>query len=729
MLDQSAAYQAAITGDARRILLQAVIDIISPDITYGTLSSSGQAAWSNAEQGHDKVFTLGAPYATLERNRWMMDGSAALLPDDPAQAAGQVGIVLDAISGADGSFAAPPWVEQALANVSILQACSVFFSDRAGDGVAEDFTVEVKQGGTAYFTQQVTGNTKTAVSFTGFTVYNPDAIRVTVQKWSLPSRRPRLPEILPGVHEEWDNDMIAEFEIQQQANFACLALPYGTCTLTMDNLDRRFEPRNKTGVFQSIEERQGIDISVGVVLEDGTTEQKHVGIFYQYSGGWRTSDNNMTMTWKLVDIVGLLAGREFIPPATLPTTLGGWVAVLVAQLGANFEGNYTVDANYADTALTISDASELTGKTCGEILRWACMASGTWPRADAETGYLAVEPFWSQGNRLTLDNLESYPTMKANDDLAAIIFTLADEDGTQYIVSGNSTASSNTVSVKNPFIRTEAAALTAARQILSTYGGIAIETRGRGDPSSEIGDVSTIELDESSATTGRLQLQTLTFADGVLTGCKSAFLQADGSFQFSERAVITADGTWTAPAGVSQLRCILVGGGAGGTSGTDGTWDEAGVGGTDGAGGRVLAQTININEQQTFAVVIGKGGAAGQSGTATTFGAYSSANGRTYSPSYTDVSSGDAFGRTGVVSPMAGTGDGGAKGAGGVKGNRYTESYRDYTVNGTLTPESNKYGVYLSKTRTVIANYPGTGTAGKSGADGCVVIYWEKVDA
>lgn len=716
MLEQSAAYKAAITGDTRRILLLAVIDIIDPDITFGTATSSGSAPWSKPEQLHDKVFGLDDPFITLERNRWILNGKLKLLPNDVATIDRQVGFVGNVVSGDDGTFSENPWVQLNFSNVDILQACSIFFSDRKNDGLAKDFTVEVLQGGTAYYTKSFTGNTEQRVSLEGFTVYNPDAIRVTVTKWSLPGRRMRLPEILPGIYEEWDNDIIASFDVKQQASFSCLALPYGTCTLSMDNLNRRFEPRNKAGIFRSIEERQGIDVSIGVMLEDGSVEYKRVGIFYQYSGGWKTSDNNMTMTWNLVDIVGLLSKREFIVPETLPTTLSGWIAALVAQLGDNFAENYIVDPAYADTALTVNSAADVTGVTCGALLRWACMASGTWPRADAETGYLAVEPYWQQGNRLTLDNLVSYPTMKANDDLAAIIFTLADDSATKYVVSGNTTASSDTVSVKNPFIHTEAQALTAARMILSTYGGNQLETTGRGDPSSEIGDVSTVELDESSATTGRLQMQTFVMQNGVLQNCKSVFLQADGSFLFEEREVITESGTWTAPAGKSQLRVIIGNGGDGGTNGTDGTWKEAGVDGIDGSGGKVLALTIDINEQQTFEVVIGKGGNIGEKGGTTTFGAYSGDDGAVFSPSYTDIASGDAFGRTGVVSPVDGTGDGGAGGKGGVKGNTHIEESRETDAEGNV----------ITTWDEIIDNRPGKGTAGTPGATGFVVVYWDK---
>ena len=471
MIESSQAYKAAITGDTRRMVLRALINIISPDIVFGAGDTSGQIAWSQLAQLYDKVFGVPKKYATLERDRWSLDGTWDIFPDDPADTAGQVGYVGNVLSGEDGTFETSPWVEMQFSNVSVLQACSVYFPDDAYDGVPEDFTVEVKQGGTAYYTKTYTGNTAASVAMEGFTVNNPDAIRVTVTKWSRPGRRMRVVEIVPGVYESWDSGMLAEFSVKQQGNVACTALPYGTCTLKMDNLSRRFEPRAKAGIFKSIEERQGIDVSLGVRLPDGTDDFKRLGIFYQYAGGWRTGDNGLTMQWSLVDIIGLLADREFLPPSTLPTTLGGWIGALAAQLGDSFADRWHVDPNYTAAAATVRTAADVQGKKCGDILRWVCMATGTWPRADAETGDLTAEPLWSEGNKITLDNLTGYPVMSANSDVAALIFTLNDGSSTQYIVSGNSTASSETVSISNPFIKTQAAALTAAKLILFTYGG------------------------------------------------------------------------------------------------------------------------------------------------------------------------------------------------------------------------------------------------------------------
>lgn len=705
MLDLSESYYTAITADARRILLQAVIDIIDPDIVYGAEESESEAAYSQPAQTHNKVFALAPPYATLERNRWLLDGKFQVLPDD-YQPSGEVGYVSGDLSGDDGTFATAQYVQLNFSNVSILQACSVYFPGDEFDGVADTFTVSVYQGGTAYYTKTFTGNRDSQVTLDGFTVNNPDAVRVTVTKWSLPGRRMRVPEVVPGIYEEWDNSIIATFGVTQQASFSCLALPYGTCNLSMDNLDRRFEPRAKNGVFQSIEERQGIKVSIGVETADSEPVYQPVGVFYQFSGGWKTGDNGLTMQWSLVDIIGLLADRQYLPPSTLPTTLEGWVASIVGQLGINFESAYIVDPNYSGLALTAS-LEGVSGKSCGEILRMACMATGTFPRADAATGKLAVEPYWDQGSKMTLDNMTVYPVMQANDDLAAIIFTLA--DGTQYVVSGNSTASSNTVQVNNPFLSTQAQALAAAKLILSTYGGNQLATTGRGNPASEIGDVDTVWLDASQATTGRRMMQTLAFTNGTMQGCQSTLLQADGSFLFESREVITESGTWTAPSGVTQLRVICVGKGQNGTDGTDGTWSEAGVAGVDGTGGKVWAGTIQINPQQVFSITIGD---------ESVFGQYSSANGQTYQYGYTDVASGDSFARTGVQAPIPGSGDGGAGGKAGVKGNRHTETVRGEDEDGNPTTDW----------VTVIDNYPTEGTPGVDGVLGCVVVYWDKED-
>ena len=213
MLSITDGYKTAVVGDVRRMLIKAVLDISDPDMTYGAVNSSGAASFSKGAQLHDKELRLNSHYATLEPRRWLLDGTFRGIPDDPQAITGEVGFVGDVLSGEDGSFASAVYAELTFSNVSILQACSVYFSDDPIDGIAEDFSVAVYSGSTAVYTKEFTGNTDVSVSMDGFTVYDPTAIRVTVTKWSLPWRRLRVAEIIPGVYEEWTDDILASLDI------------------------------------------------------------------------------------------------------------------------------------------------------------------------------------------------------------------------------------------------------------------------------------------------------------------------------------------------------------------------------------------------------------------------------------------------------------------------------------------------------------------------------------
>ncbi len=135
------------------------------------------------------------PLWSATAGRWT--GHLIFFPDGYKVTA-HMGTATDALSGEDGTFSPAVWTQLNFSGVDILQAASVFFSTDPLDGYPVDFTVEVIQGGVTYYTKTYTDHTATSVVMDGFTVYNPDAIRVTCTKWSRPGRRMRLVEILPG---------------------------------------------------------------------------------------------------------------------------------------------------------------------------------------------------------------------------------------------------------------------------------------------------------------------------------------------------------------------------------------------------------------------------------------------------------------------------------------------------------------------------------------------------
>jgi len=149
--------------------------------------------------------------------------------------------------------------------------------------------------------------------------------------------------------------------------------------------------------------------------------------------------------------------------------------------------------------------------------------------------------------------------------------------------------------------------------------------------------------------------------------------------------------------------------------------------GDDGVGGKIWYGAIPINPQQIFDVHIGEGGAPsetygipGSMGGETTFGAYSSANGQVFANGYTDIRNGAVYGRTGVKAPVDGSSDGAAGGAGGEPG------IGEWNKASLIIPGSGRK-IYYTYWR--VLKEPGKGKIPSKGANGFVLVWWDKPEA
>lgn len=162
---------------------------------------------------------------------------------------------------------------------------------------------------------------------------------------------------------------------------------------------------------------------------------------------------------------------------------------------------------------------------------------------------------------------------------------------------------------------------------------------------------------------------------------------------FSHVMIVETSGTITLPAEVSgKIRLVLISGGKGGNSGYAGNQvkypaaeivsenhrksrtqfpgppAEGGDPGDPGIGGRVFQITINASAGQQLAVVIGKGGkggafsagenTAGEDGTDTTVGEYSTASGQVVPGGFLDPINNVLYGGTGSAGIKGGSGGG-----------------------------------------------------------------------
>lgn len=745
MIDRSSAYDQAVNARRRRITVRATFDLRDPDAVVSGAASSTQSPYSQIAQVYDEItdqtdFKLG----TLEQDRIQLDGSWALPPDDPNEvAAEQLGWWGGVVCGADGAFASPePYIELTFTGMSILQAFTLWFSQNPYDGVPESFRVDVYSAATLAFSRIVEGNADHQVLIEQFTVYDPTRIRITMLKWSRPYTYPRLTDLFFGLFEQWSGRDIYSVDVLTESTFTGLSLPYSTCDLEAYNKEHRFDPYAPNSLFLSIEERQAIPIDWGIYLPDGTIEWVPGGWYYQQSGGWEIKD--LTVKWSLVDIIGMLVDRNYSPPDTLPTTLGGWIASIVACLGVNLAGRYIVDDEVKDLALRAA-VEDVTDKFCGDVLRYACMATAAWAHQDFETGYLRISKRgYDTGANITGSNMPSWPKMQANDEIADITFKL---DEGEVTFPGTNTASDKSLTVDNPFVHTTDDARRVVSNVMSQYGGRKFTVRSRGNPASETGDIDTVATAFDTTISARRYKHQLKLVDGVMRNLPSYLIQTDTDKYYQNTVVIdgalTGSGSWTAPAGITKIYIQLVGGGDGGDGGYGG--DAYGSNdpgpapaGKAGLGGKVYIAEISINEGQTFTFSCGKGGrggAGGQAqnvygdmddelrkgqpgspGTATTFGTYSSANGKQYPAGITDVGTGSYYGASGMNGTEA------------VENPKPAASASSSTGNGGNGGDSGNNGVYRNviadghfvRRQWVVKSSPGA--PGGNGADGLIII-------
>lgn len=757
MLQTSQAYKDAIIAPTRRIVPKAVIDFTDPDLEVTSVSGDMDASLSFPAQLYDRDETFsGQMYATLEQNRWLLDGSQVIMPDDPTLREGQQGVVGDSLGDEDGVDGST--VTITMTGVDTLQIVTVAATGQLPDGIPYALTLRIYSGATLIHTQTELPN-GAVYRFEGFTAIQPSKLELVVDEWNLPGRRFRLIQFLAGAMETWDGSVIYSMHVIQRADFSNLTIPYASASLEINNTDKRFDPANKESLFNSIVARQPVPLWLGVELED-TYEYVPTGVYYQQNEGWHIENDGLTIIWDLVDIIGLLVERKYEAPNTLPTTLGDWIDSIVGQLGPTFAGHYIIDGALAAAVLTCS-ASDLTDITCGDLLRFICQASNSFPVSDPATGYLHIKELdgAAQGE-ITLRSQNTRAGSNNNTDIAFLSFDIG---GITYNVPGTEEISDKTVNIKNPFITTTGDAVYAAQLILTQYGGNVIDALCRGDMSRELGDVMSFELYPEEMVGARILEQELRLENGVMTNVPLKLLQANGGELYTDVIYITESGTYTMPAGVTQITLVLIGGGQGGqggSSGTTGIRDNTGVGGAGGKGGKVYSTPLTINDGQQIDVVIGAGGAGGKASnmyygflakpvpgemgadgeptTATLGTVFSSANGVYMPTGYVDLLTNKAYavagqpGRNGMRSAKTGTngrqmvGNGGGGGDGGMGA---VVEYDESRFGQPVPPDDPNYDPNATAqiySGWVVKEMPTYGAKGGSGGSGCVLIFYSR---
>jgi hypothetical protein len=369
------------------------------------------------------------PYATLERNLWVLDGSKKILPTTNFVDTSYVGNVL---SNNDCTFTSNPVVELTFPRVfnSYLPGLIIIWDMAHGD-YAVDFKITLYKEGVKGSEKLVTGN-NTIRTVVDMDINEYDKIVVEILKWSSPRRRARIARIHLGQSITYGKrDLFGTFTHTQEVDPLSAKMPKMRLKFSVNNVDDSYNPYNQTGISKYLMERQEIQVRYGyrirrdvewIMLEDltwGDVEGKSWGELEGegmewipggafYLSGWEAPQNGLYANFEARDILEFMNGifmKGVYRPSGISLKALAEEVLLDAGLPEREDGlppwklHESLDDIYTVAPLPLVRHSE--------CLQMIANAAGCVMYVDRE-GFLRIEPAPTSMTDYRVDNFNSY---------------------------------------------------------------------------------------------------------------------------------------------------------------------------------------------------------------------------------------------------------------------------------------------------------------------------------
>lgn len=280
------------------------LDIADPEALADASSEDNGAVYiSNTQQVVSEVDRNIVPYSTLEQNLWVLDGTRKFIPQSDF---GDCGYIGNTISDGSCTFSDETpivTVNFTKTHNNLIPAVTITWGT-AYNEFAEDFIVTAWNGDSVVAQKEVVGNTSVR-SVVEFDIIGYDRITVTILRWCLPYRRPRIEEIFVGMNKVYTKAELFGYKHTQTADPTSSALPKAEVSFSVDNIDNTYNPHNLDGLSKYLMERQEVKTRYGFKVNDETTEWIKGGTFYLSE--WDAPQNGMTAEFKARDLLEFMS--------------------------------------------------------------------------------------------------------------------------------------------------------------------------------------------------------------------------------------------------------------------------------------------------------------------------------------------------------------------------------------------------------------------------------------
>lgn len=365
MKTATAEYRNSMAGLLRnRSYVKVTVSEVDVDAAWdGTITDTGHCDWSeNVTLNYD--YEYGRTVATLEKNRWTLDGNTKVVPwDEPAND----GWISSLYTDAAGELPSSVVLTRTFTEAHDFLGLSFIFDSRTQEWPVS-FVLTLFNGDTVLETRTVYPDgafVEVSGPFDGVTKF-------TIA-WGngLPQRRPRLERIIYGITKTFTGEEIVSTEQAHDIDPLARRLPSETLKFTILDYENEYDPDNPEGVYRYIDANSPVKIAHGYELDDGRVEWL-VGDSYSLNGKPETKDHKATFS--AVGLLGTMNANYYKGAHGNKSFYDMAVAVLQdAGLRPVAEG---VDAWLIDDSLrdlyTTAVLPIATHKNCLQLIAHAC---------------------------------------------------------------------------------------------------------------------------------------------------------------------------------------------------------------------------------------------------------------------------------------------------------------------------------------------------------------------
>lgn len=392
-------------------------------------SSNGELPYSDTDTlKYDYPYDLTC--ATLELNRWRLNGKSKILSNKSTD---RDGFISNVLSDENGVFVTSPILTISFPQKYIFPGLSLKFDTRMNEWPNEIYI--------NWYSDDTLIDSKTIIPTTSqialsYGVSNCNKITVSASK-ILPYRRFRIEEVILGIERNYLNSEIISLQEKSDVDPISRRLPKEDFKFTIVDYQHLYDPDNPDGIYKFIDSKAPVRISFGYELPNGQVEWL-MPDHYLLSGKPTTKNSKTSFSGtRQIEALSEIYYKSTLGEKSLYTLAENVLvdAGLIADDGTNL---WIID----DSLKSIKTTAALPICTHAECLQLIAHA-GMCKLYTDNSGIIHIEPFsiQNQDSTFSLDFNSIYENTQIgtkNAELRSIIISKYSytENGTQTLFEG-----------------------------------------------------------------------------------------------------------------------------------------------------------------------------------------------------------------------------------------------------------------------------------------------------